>query len=93
MDTNQTYNIAFDQFQRYQTASNLVDFFRQNQSSKKFKILELGSNEYKDLGLFLPNDDILYTAVNLTSSMKADPSFQKWMARNLNCQIILLILL
>lgn len=71
-----TLNIAFDQYQRYRTASDLIRFFRSSDQNTKFRILELGSNSHKDLGLFLPDDDIVYSDICLTEEMKADPQFQ-----------------
>lgn len=67
------YRIAYDQFQRYETVSKLVNFHRHN--GKKFRILEIGANEHKDLSMFLPYDDILFSDIKLTDEMKMDPAF------------------
>ena len=68
-------NIAFDQFQRYETMARLIGYHKAA-SNEKCTILELGSNEHKDLRLFLEDDDILFTDVVLTETMKNDPEFQ-----------------
>lgn len=81
---NKTKFIAFDQYQRYQTVANLISFHCNGQKDRKFRILELGSNEHKDLRLFLENDEILFTDIVLTPEMEADPDFQ--MADGTNLQ-------
>ena len=78
-------NIAFDQFQRYETISRLIEFYR-NTSEQKFHVLELGANEHKDLKLFLPKDQILFTDIYLTPTMENDPEFQQADATNLPYQ-------
>lgn len=69
------FNIAFDQFQRYQTVARIIEYYRAKVSNDKFRVLELGANEHKDLKLFLPQDEIVFTDVNLTQAMKADKDF------------------
>jgi GT2 family glycosyltransferase len=68
--------IAFDQYQRYQTFAQLIDFHRNDDPTRKFQVLELGANEHKALKLFLDKDNILFTDITLTESMQADPEFQ-----------------
>lgn len=70
-------NILFDEYQRYATISRLIEFHRKNDSKKVFKILELGSNEHKDLSLFLNDDKILFTDIKLTEKMQNDPDFME----------------
>ena len=53
-------NIAFDQYQRYETVSKLIELLRKD---KQFHLLELGANEHKDLKMFFPNDQILFTDI------------------------------
>lgn len=69
------FNIAFDQFQRYQTVARIIEYYRAKVSNDKFRVLELGANEHKDLKLFLPQDEIVFTDVNLTQAMKSDKDF------------------
>lgn len=69
------FNIAFDQFQRYQTVARIIEYYRANVSNDKFRVLELGANEHKDLKLFLPQEEIVFTDVNLTEAMKSDKDF------------------
>ncbi len=76
MNNRKSY-IAFDQFQRYETVAKIIDHFREENDLKTFQILELGANEHKDLGLFLPNDKILFTDITLTEAMKSDPDFMR----------------
>ena len=68
--------IAFDQFQRYQTFAQLINFHRQGNDKKTFSVLELGANEHKDLRLFLEKDQILFTDIVLTETMQNDPDFR-----------------
>ena len=70
------YNIAFDQFQRYETVAQLIEYHRQNGKSC-FKVLEIGANEHKDLSLFLPNDELLFSDIVLTPEMEKDIQFVK----------------
>lgn len=69
--------VAFDQYQRYETISRIINYYRGQKSSKVFRILELGANEHKDMRLFLPDDEILFTDIVLTEAMKNDPDFQQ----------------
>lgn len=69
--------VAFDQYQRYETISRIINYYRGQKSSKVFRILELGANEHKDMRLFLPDDEILFTDIVLTETMKNDPDFQQ----------------
>lgn len=82
MMDKKTY-IAFDQYQRYQTIFNIIDFFRKNDPKRVFSILEIGSNEHKDLKLFLPTDNITFTDLYLTDAMKQDADFQQADGTNL----------
>ena len=65
-------NIAFDQYQRYETVSKLIELLRKD---KQFHLLELGANEHKDLKMFFPNDQILFTDIKLTEKMENDKDF------------------
>ena len=76
--------IAFDQYQRYQTISNVIEFYREENPNSIFSILEIGSNEHKDLKLFLPQDNILFTDITLTDVMKQDIEFKQADATNLS---------
>lgn len=68
--------VAFDHFQRYETIRRLVEFHRRREG-QSFRVLELGSNEHKDLKLFLPQDEILFTDIALSEAMEKDPDFQR----------------
>lgn len=80
---NQKTYIAFDQYQRYQTIANVISFYRQKNSNEIFSVLEIGSNEHKDLRLFLPNDKIVFTDMVLTDTMRQDSEFQQADGTNL----------
>ena len=80
---NQKTYIPFDQYQRYQTIANVISFYRQKNSNEIFSVLEIGSNEHKDLRLFLPNDKIVFTDMVLTDTMRQDPEFQQADGTNL----------
>ena len=67
--------VAFDQFQRYETISKIINYQRRKDCSETFRILELGANEHKDMKVFLPDDEILFTDIVLTESMQKDPDF------------------
>ena len=55
-------NIPFDQYQRYKTASDIIENYRENR--RKFTILEVGANAHKNLEKFLPNDNIIYIDID-----------------------------
>ena len=69
--------VQFDQYQRYMTVSHVIEYWRRKEENVSYRILELGSNEHKDLEAFLPNDEILYTDLVLTEKMKSDPAFMQ----------------
>lgn len=75
--------IAFDQYQRYETVSRIINFFRKDKPEDVFKILEIGSNEHKDLKLFLPQDHILFSDIVLTEKMQNDSEFRQLDGTNL----------
>jgi len=75
MNSKRNY-IAFDQYQRYKTIARIIEFHRIG-NAERFRVLELGSNEHKDLKLFLPKDQILFTDIDLTETMRNDPEFQQ----------------
>lgn len=75
--------VSFDQYQRYQTISEIINFFRIERKVDTFQLLEIGANEHKDMALFLPKDRILYTDVSLTDTMKLDLDFQQADGTNL----------
>ena len=47
---NKIYNVAFDQFQRYKKATEIVNTIREK--NEIFNILEIGANEHKNLEIF-----------------------------------------
>ena len=76
MAGNPELNVDFDQYQRYKAVQEIVSFYRLDDPTRIFTVLEIGSNEPKHLRLFLPNDNILFTDIELTEKMKGDPEFQ-----------------
>ncbi|MCM1577469.1 MAG: glycosyltransferase, partial [Ruminococcus sp.] len=74
---NPKESMPFDQYQRYAAISLLIEFHRAGDPEKTFRVLELGSNEHKDLSMFLGNDNIVYTDIVLTEKMKDDPAFMQ----------------
>ena len=71
------YDVAFDQYQRYETIARLIQLRKKPDLDRGWKVLELGANEHKNLKLFLPDADILFTDVVLSDSMKEDPEFRQ----------------
>lgn len=69
--------IAFDQYQRYETISRLINFQRQLCEQGQLYLLEIGANIHKNMQVFLPQDEIVYTDIVLTDEMKQDPDFQQ----------------
>lgn len=65
--------LLFDQYQRYKNAQLLIDNFRKN--GEKFRILEVGANEHKNLEHFLPEDDILYLDIKLSEEKLKDEHY------------------
>ena len=65
-------NIAFDQFQRYKTASIIIE---QNRTDSILKVLEIGANEHKNLEKFLPTDEIQYLDIQLSDLLKNDKQY------------------
>lgn len=67
------YDIPFDQFQRYQTASMVIE--KNREDSQPLKILEIGANEHKNLEKFLPNDSVMYLDIQLSDELKKDSRY------------------
>ncbi len=65
----------FDQYQRYETVRELAEELRRLAQTKVLSILEVGANEHQILGQLLPNDEILYSDVELPEELLADPHF------------------
>ncbi len=66
--------MIFDQFQRYQTISRLLDEIRMKEKFCKLNILEVGANSQKTLGKFT-SDDIFYTDLQVPEGFENDPDF------------------
>lgn len=77
MEISSKMEIIFDQYQRYETISRVIACQHQANLSDTFRILEIGANEHKDLRLFLPKAEILFTDIVLNEKMKQDPDFQE----------------
>ncbi len=67
--------IAFDQYQRYKTIQLIVERAKQNLGAPSLRILEIGANEHKNLGRFLPEDDICYSDISLSGELLNDPQY------------------
>lgn len=70
-------NEFFDEYQRYQIVADTVNFYRRSSTSTKYHILEIGSNKLKHLNNFLPDDEVLYSDVELDQEMQQDPQFME----------------
>jgi glycosyltransferase involved in cell wall biosynthesis len=70
---NNILNTPFDQYQRYQTTSLIVEELRKDRES--FSILEIGANEHKNLEKFLPNDIVKYLDIQLPEELKKDSQY------------------
>ena len=66
-------NIIFDQYQRYKNAEILVNSIRNK--GEKFKILEVGANEHKNLEKFLETDDVTYLDIIIPDKLKNDSKY------------------
>lgn len=75
--------VTFDQYQRYKFTQDIIEYYRKD-ADTTFSILEVGSNESKNLRKFLPNDSILFTDIELNDAQKADPEFACADATNLS---------
>lgn len=76
MNIDKKMYIPFDQFQRYETVARIINSQRETNSTT-FQILEVGAQGLKNMKLFLPNDQILFTDIVLTDAMRRDPDFQE----------------
>ena len=65
--------IVFDQYQRYKNAQLVINGWRKN--GEKFRILEVGANEHRNLEHFLPEDEILYLDIQLSEEKLHDPQY------------------
>lgn len=66
-------DILFDQFQRYNNVTNVINTLRK--SGQVFKILEVGANEHQNLEGFLPDDQITYLDILLPENLKNNPKY------------------
>lgn len=67
--------MIFDQYQRYKTVEVITDIVRRRIQKKSLTILEIGTNEERNLGKVLPDDEIQFSDLTLTEAMKADKQF------------------
>lgn len=65
--------IYFDQYQRYKNAELAVNDLRRE--GERFRILEVGANEHKNLEKFLPNDEIMYMDIHLSEEKLQDRQY------------------
>ena len=66
-------SIAFDQYQRYKNVQLVIDELRE--PGQRFRILEVGANEHKNLEKFLSQDEIYYLDVRLPENLLNDPCY------------------
>lgn len=76
MDENELF-VIFDEYPRYKIVEQVAEFIRRGSEEKKLRVLEIGANAHKHLRLFLPQDEILFTDIELTQEMENDPEFQQ----------------
>lgn len=74
--------IPFHQYQRYKLAELIVNKLKTQ--DRKYKILEVGANEHRNLEHFLPNDEISYLDIELPEELLSDPAFIKGDATNMH---------
>lgn len=67
--------VPFDQYQRYQTLSDIVKRIKEHSGQTQLKVLEIGANEQRNLEKFLPDEDIYYSDITLPEHLLADPKF------------------
>jgi GT2 family glycosyltransferase len=65
--------IQFDQYQRYGTASGIIE--RCREAAETFSILEVGANVHSNLGRFLPGDRIVYLDRELPPEVRGLPQY------------------
>ena len=65
--------IPFDQYQRYKNTQKIIDSVRRD--GERFKILEVGANEHRNLEHFLPDDDIKYLDIKLSDECINSPQY------------------
>lgn len=66
-------NCAFDQYQRYNNIRNIINEMRSD--NEKYRILEVGANEHRNLEKFLPLDKITYLDIQLPEELQKDPNY------------------
>lgn len=67
--------LAFDQYQRYRTLSNICLKIKSYNQINILKILEVGANSQKNLGRMLKEEVIYYTDIDVPKGMENDPYF------------------
>lgn len=67
--------VPFDQYQRYQTLSDVVKRIKEHTGKNQLKVLEIGANEQRNLEKFLPDEDIYFSDITLPEHLLADPKF------------------
>ncbi len=75
--------VAFDQYQRYRTLSNICIEIKKHMRIEKLRILEVGANTQENLGKILVEDEIFYTDLALPEELKDNPKFFEADATNL----------
>lgn len=69
--------VSFDEYPRYKIAAQVAAFYRPGCSERKLRVLEIGANAHKHLRLFLPDDEILFTDIEVPEGMEDDPEFRQ----------------
>lgn len=73
MGSGKVIHVIYDQYQRYNNISILINRFRA--PGKSFRILEVGANEHRNLEKFLPDDKITYLDIELPEHLLNDPQY------------------
>lgn len=73
MGSGRVIHVIYDQYQRYNNVSILINRFRS--PGKSFRILEVGANEHRNLEKFLPDDKITYLDIELPEHLLNDPQY------------------
>lgn len=76
--------IPFDQYQRYNHASEIISKWKMLNGADKVTILEVGANEHKNLEVFLTGDAITYLDIYVPENLKSDSSYIEGDATNMS---------
>lgn len=66
-------DLLFDQYQRYKNVADVINSLRKG--DERFKVLEVGANEHRNLEKFLPKDSIRYLDIELPEELLSHPDY------------------